>query len=224
MPPKKSTLSRSSENPDQCQTRITRIEQFARRLQKGVKPSPTLPPTPKVKYLCRCHQDIDVEVAADILHLLQQELGVHFEDFVKHPEVISKHVSHTLARLYAMRGSWRKRLAENPFVSIARWRYRKQDCFACTLTRFANNQEALRNLRLLAESRVRACHKPDFPNLLVFLGECLRSFGLDKSRTAYDTNRLSRAIRLARIDCIRADCRDEFEMELELPNRDRNFR
>lgn len=163
---------------------------------------------PSTAGLCDLHKTLNGEVMTDILTLIQREVTTHFRQLDAYPQLVQPVEADILASLQALKGMWTKPTV-NSSVAPGAWPYQINGCPACILARIAANDETIRNLRVVLQSRTRTRKSHRAPTLMVFVDECIRRFGGDDADELFGTaNNLAYQMKAARKACVKAWCHD----------------
>lgn len=158
--------------------------------------------------LCDIHRSLNHYLVDDIIRLIKREVTSHFRQLDAYPELIEAMEAEILHRLRALKGLWTKPSPDGPVAPKA-WPYQINECAACILARIASDKDALRNLRIVIQSRTRTRknHRPRELNL--FVDHCINRFDSVEAEELYSTaSQLAFGMKRARKACVKAYMRD----------------
>lgn len=158
--------------------------------------------------LCDLHGSLNHDLVHDILRLVQREVTSHFRQLDAYPDLISPMETEVLARLRALKGLWTKPSPDGPVAPQA-WPYQINGCAACILARIASDKDALRNLRIVIQSRTRTRknHRPR--ELSIFVDHAINRFNPVEAEELHSSaSQIAFDMKRARKACVKAYMRD----------------
>jgi hypothetical protein len=172
--------------------------------------------------LCDLHWSLNYYLVDDILRLVKREVTSHFRQLDAYPDLIEPLEADILHRLRALKGLWTKPNPDGPVAPNA-WPYQINGCAACILARIASDKDALRNLRVVIQSRTRTRknHRPR--ELNIFVDHCIDRFDpVDAEELHTIASQLAFGMKRVRKACVKAymhDREDDPEREMRRKHR-----
>lgn len=161
--------------------------------------------------LCDLHWSLNHYLIDDILRLVKREVTSHFRQLDAYPDLIEPMEAEILHCLRALKGLWTKPSPDGP-VGPNAWPYQINGCAACILARITSDKDALRNLRVVIQSRTRTRknHRPR--ELNIFVDHCINRFDPVEAEELHTTaSQLAFGMKRARKACVKAYMRDREE-------------
>ncbi|KAF3397958.1 hypothetical protein F1880_006458 [Penicillium rolfsii] len=158
--------------------------------------------------LCDLHWSLNHYLVDHILRLVKREVTSHFRQLDAYPDLIEPVEAEILQSLRALKSLWTKPSPDDPVASNA-WPYQINRCAACILARIASDKDALRNLRVVIQSRTRTRknHRPR--ELNIFVDHCINRFDPVEAEELHNTaSQLAFGMKRARKACVKAYMRD----------------
>ncbi|KAJ5114295.1 hypothetical protein NUU61_000054 [Penicillium alfredii] len=181
-----------------------RIRELIQNLPKRLRrewPFPRAWPHPKsTTHLCELHRPLNQFIVADLLLLIQEEITTHFRKFDAAPHLISPIEADILASLRALKGLWTKPQMNHPVAPNA-WPFQINGCAACILARITADKNAVRNLRVMLQSRTRTSRRHHPRRLMAFIDEFINCFGVDADELYSTASQLAYGMKDARKAC-----------------------
>ncbi|CEO59527.1 hypothetical protein PMG11_04201 [Penicillium brasilianum] len=158
--------------------------------------------------LCDLHCSLNYYLVDDILRLVKREITSHFRQLDAYPDLIETAEAEILHDLRALKGLWTKPCPDSPVPPCA-WPYQINECAACMLARIASDKDALRNLRVVIQSRTRTRKNHRQQELNIFVNHCINRFPPAEAEDLHSTSsQLAFGMKRARKACVKAYIRD----------------
>ncbi|KAJ5882931.1 uncharacterized protein N7473_009817 [Penicillium subrubescens] len=198
------------------------IQEMTQGLPRDLKKKKTGSHGGESSSLCDLHWSLNYYLVDDILRLVKREVTSHFRQLDAYPDLIEPVEADILHRLRALKGLWTKPNPDGPVAPNA-WPYQINGCAACILARIASDKDALRNLRVVIQSRTRTRknHRPR--ELNIFVDHCIDRFDpVDAEELHTIASQLAFGMKRARKACVKAymhDREDDPEREMRRKHR-----
>lgn len=184
------------------------IQEMIQGLPRDLKEKKNSPHGAEASSLCDLHWSLNHYLVDDILRLVKREVASHFRQLDAYPDLIEPVEAEILHRLRALKGLWTKPIPDGPVAPNA-WPYQINGCAACILARIASDKDALRNLRVVIQSRTRTRKNQRPRELNIFVDHCLNRFDPIEAEELHTTaSQLAFGMKRARKACVKAYMRD----------------